>query len=395
MARFAPSFLTTAAALGLMAGAALAQDFNAAPPNAPDQQPAFEGQTRAPLIADTVALKTETVVDGLSHPWALALLPDGAWLVTERPGRLRMVGADGTLSEPIAGLPEIDAKGQGGLLDVMVGPDFASDRRLWISYAAPAEGGNQTAVATAKLSADGRSLEEVKELFRQTPVYDGDKHFGSRLLLDGQGGLIVTLGERSDVPIRDSAQADDNHLGKIVRIDPLTGAPMGAGIGLPETHAKGFRNVQAAAFDAQGQLWTVEHGPKGGDELNHVEAGKNYGWPVITYGVAYSGADINAGKTAQDGMEQPVYYWDPVIAPSGMAFYEGAMFPDWNGSALIGALQAGGGVVRLTLDGGKVSGEARYLNGIGRVRDLAVAPDGALMLITDADNGAVIRVSKE
>ena len=395
MARFAPSFLTTAAALGLMAGAALAQDFNAAPPNAPDQQPAFEGQTRAPVIADTVALKTETVVDGLSHPWALALLPDGAWLVTERPGRLRMVGADGTLSEPIEGLPEIDAKGQGGLLDVMVGPDFASDRRLWISYAAPAEGGNQTAVATAKLSADGRSLEEVKELFRQTPVYDGDKHFGSRLMLDGQGGLIVTLGERSDVPIRDSAQADDNHLGKIVRIDPLTGAPMGAGIGLPETHAKGFRNVQAAAFDKQGQLWTVEHGPKGGDELNHVEAGKNYGWPVITYGVAYSGADINAGKTAQEGMEQPVYYWDPVIAPSGMAFYDGAMFPDWNGSALIGALQAGGGVVRLTLDGGKVSGEARYLNGIGRVRDLAVAPDGALMLITDADNGAVIRVSKE
>ncbi len=395
MARFAPSFLTTAAALGLMAGAALAQDFNAAPPNAPDQQPAFEGQTRAPVIADTVALKTETVVDGLSHPWALALLPDGAWLVTERPGRLRMVGADGTLSEPIAGLPEIDAKGQGGLLDVIVSPDFASDRRLWISYAAPAEGGNQTAVATAMLSADGRSLEEVKELFRQTPVYDGDKHFGSRLLLDGQGGLIVTLGERSDVPIRDSAQADDNHLGKIVRIDSLTGAPMGAGIGLPETHAKGFRNVQAAAFDKQGQLWTVEHGPKGGDELNHVEAGKNYGWPVITYGVAYSGADINAGKTAQEGMEQPVYYWDPVIAPSGMAFYEGAMFPDWNGSALIGALQAGGGVVRLTLDGGKVSGEARYLNGIGRVRDLAVAPDGALMLVTDADNGAVIRVSKE
>ena len=395
MARFAPSFLTTAAALGLMAGAALAQDFNAAPPNAPDQQPAFEGQTRGPVIADTVALKTETVVDGLSHPWALALLPDGAWLVTERPGRLRMVGADGTLSEPITGLPEIDAKGQGGLLDVMVGPDFASDRRLWISYAAPAEGGNQTAVATAKLSADGRSLEEVKELFRQTPVYDGDKHFGSRLLVDGQGGLIVTLGERSDVPIRDSAQADDNHLGKIVRIDPLTGAPMGAGIGLPETHAKGFRNVQAAAFDKQGQLWTVEHGPKGGDELNHVEAGKNYGWPVITYGVAYSGADINAGKTAQEGMEQPVYYWDPVIAPSGMAFYDGAMFPDWKGSALIGALQAGGGVVRLTLDGGKVSGEARYLNGIGRVRDLAVAPDGALMLVTDADNGAVIRVSKE
>lgn len=376
---------------------AAAQDFNAAPPNAPDQRPAFEGQTRAPVIPDQVVLKTDKIVEGLEHPWAMAALPDGSWLVTERPGRLRLVGADGALSDPISGLPEISAKGQGGLLDVMVGPDFAQDRRLWISYAAPAKGGNQTAVATATLSADGTTLEGVTEIFRQTPVYDGDKHFGSRLVLDGKGGLFVTLGERSDVPIRDSAQDDDNHLGKLVRIDALKGGAMAdnPSAGLPETWAKGFRNVQSAALDGNGQLWTVEHGPKGGDELNRPEAGKNYGWPVITYGVAYSGAGINKGITAQDGMEQPVYYWDPVIAPSGMAFYQGAMFPDWNGSALIGAMQAGGGLVRLVLDGDRVAGEARYLTGIGRVRDVAVANDGAVMLLTDAENGALIRVTKD
>ena len=395
--RSALRHVSGAALLAAMPLVAAAQDFNAAPPNAPDQRPAFEGQTRAPVIADTVALKTENVVEGLEHPWGMAELPDGSWLVTERPGRLRLVGADGTLSDPIGGLPEIDAKGQGGLLDVMVGPDFGQDRRLWISYAAPAEGGNQTAVATTTLSADGKMLEGVKEIFRQTPVYDGDKHFGSRLLLDGQGNLFVTLGERSDTPIRDSAQQDDNHLGKLVRIDALNGgaAAGNPSLGLPETWAKGFRNVQGAAFDGNGRLWTVEHGPKGGDELNHPEAGKNYGWPVITYGVAYSGQPINEGITAKDGMEQPVYYWDPVIAPSGLAFYQGMAFPDWQGSALIGALQAGGGLVRLTLDGDRVTGEARYLNDIARVRDVAVASDGAVMLLTDEVNGALIRVTPE
>ena len=389
--------ISAAAFLAALPLTTSAEDFNAAPPNASGQQPAFEGQTRAPVIEDQVALKTDKIVEGLDHPWGIAMLPDGGWLVTERPGRLRMVGTDGALGEPISGLPEIDARGQGGLLDVMVGPDFAQDRRLWISYAAPAEGGNQTAVATATLSADGSALEGVKELFRQTPVYDGDKHFGSRLVLDGQGGLYVTLGERSDVPIRDSAQSPDNHLGDVVRIDALNGgaASGNPSMGLAETYAQGLRNVQAAALDSSGQLWTVEHGPKGGDELNKVEPGKDYGWPTITYGVAYSGQDINDGVTAKDGMEQPVYYWDPVIAPSGMAFYEGAMFPDWAGSVLIGAMQAGGGLVRLTLDGDRVSGEARYLNGIGRVRDVAVAPDGAVMLLTDAENGALIRVSKE
>ena len=376
------------------AGAGAAQDFNADPPNAAHQKPAFAGQTRAPVLTDDFGLATETFAGGLDHPWGLAQLPDGGWLVTERAGRLRQVSPEGKLSDPIAGLPKIDAEGQGGLLDVLASPDFAKDRRLWFSYTAPEDGGNHTAVATATLSADGTRLEDVKRIFAQVPVYDGDKHFGGRLVLDGKGGLIVTLGERSDTPIRDTAQQDDNHLGKLVRIDPLTGAPMGAGIGLPETWAKGFRNVQAATFDPQGQLWTIEHGPEGGDELNRVEAGKNYGWPVITYGQDYGGDPINEGITAKEGMEQPVYYWDPVIAPSGMLFYDGGMFPEWQGDILIGGMKVES-LVRLTLKDGKVAGEARYPLGVGRVRDVAVAQDGALMILTDEDRGEMVRVSRK
>ncbi|WP_112873218.1 PQQ-dependent sugar dehydrogenase [Paracoccus endophyticus] len=390
MTRFVLSTVLAAA----LAGPAAA-DFNATPPNAPDQQPAFAGQTRAPVLPDDIALATTTVADGLEHPWGMAELPDGGWLVTERPGRLRMVSADGRVGPEIAGLPPIDARGQGGLLDVLVAPDFA-DRRVWISYAAPAEGGrNATAVATGTLSADGSTLENVTEIFRQTPPWASDKHFGSRLVLDGQGGLFVTLGERSDPAPRATAQDDDNHIGKLVRIDPLGGAA-GARVDgwLPETFAKGFRNVQAAALDGQGRLWTVEHGPKGGDELNRPQAGKNYGWPIITYGLDYSGKPIGEGITAQQGLEQPVYYWDPVIAASGLAFYDGAMFPEWQGNALIGGL-VGRALVRLTLDGDRVTGEARHLQGIGRVRDVEVARDGSVMLLTDARNGALVRVTRD
>lgn len=394
------SFLHWTAAIAALAAlpfAASAQDFNAAPPNAPNQTPAFEGQTRAPVMDDEIALEAKVIAGGLEHPWGMAQLPDGGWLVTERPGRLRFVSAEGELSDPIAGLPEISAGGQGGLLDVVIAPDFAETRRLWISYAAPAPGGNHTAVATATLSADNATLEDVEQIFVQVPVYDGDKHFGSRLVPDGQGNLFVTLGERSDVPIRDTAQADDNHLGKLVRIDALTGKAVEGNpdLGLPEVYAKGLRNVQAAALDASGQLWTIEHGPKGGDELNRIEAGRNYGWPTITYGVDYSGAPIKDGITARDGLEQPVYYWDPVIAPAGLVFYRGEMFPDWNGDLLTGALQGDYGLVRLKLDGDRVTGEARYLQGIGRVRDVDVAPDGSILLLTDKDNGALVRVTRE
>lgn len=397
MSAFSPIPGFAAAALALHAAAGLAAgvpgDFNAAPPNAAGQAPAFPGQTRAPVLADDIPLATTVLADGLDHPWGMAALPDGSWLVTERAGRLRMVGRNGALSRPIGGVPAVSAKGQGGLLDVIVGPGFARDRRVWISYAAPEPGGNHTAVATGTLSADGTRLEGVRRIFAQIPVHDGRSHFGSRLVLDGKGGLFVTLGERSDRPIRDTAQRDDNHLGKIVHIDALTGAPMGAGMGLPETWAKGLRNVQAAALDGQGRLWTIEHGPRGGDELNRIQPGRNYGWPVITYGEDYSGRPISEGITARAGMEQPVYYWDPVIAPSGMVFYDGAMFPEWRGDILTGGLVAQA-LVRLHLTGDRVTGEARHLRGIGRVRDVAVAQDGAVMILTDADDGALIRISR-
>ena len=383
------------AAGSLFATAAFAQDFNAAPPNARDQTPAFQGQTRAPVLPDT-GLRQQVIADGLEHPWGMAQLPDGSWLVTERAGRLRHVGADGHLSKPIAGLPEFDTRNQGGLLDVAVAGDFDRTRRLWISFAQPRGGGKTaTAVATATLSADGAALEGVAVIWQQQPAWDSTLHYGSRLVFDGRGGLFVTTGERSVGDARPYAQNVTTTLGKVVRIDPQTGAPMGdPGVAeaLPEIWSWGHRNIQGAAMGPDGALWTVEHGPKGGDELNRPQAGRNYGWPRVTYGVEYSGAPVGEGITALEGTEQPVYYWDPVIAPGGMAFYDGAMFPDWQGDLLIGGLQAGA-LVRLELSDGRVTGEARHLQGIGRVRDVAVADDGAVVILTDEANGRMIRVT--
>ena len=386
----------TLTAAALLAGTATAQDFNAAPPNAPDQQPAFENQTRAPVLADDIALDQTVIADGLDHPWGLAELPDGAWLVTERAGNLRMVGADGALSDPIGGLPDIDTRDQGGLLDVTVADDFADTRRVWISFAQPREDGKTaTAVATGTLSADGSTLEGTQVIWQQQPAWDSTKHYGSVLIHDGQGGLFVTTGERSNPDSRVYSQNVTTALGKVVRINPETGAPMGdPGVAeaLPEIWSWGHRNLQGAALDGQGRLWTIEHGPKGGDELNLPQAGRNYGWPRVTYGVEYSGRPIGEGITQLEGTEQPVYYWDPVIAPGQMTFYEGEMFPDWQGDLLIGGLKSND-LVRLEMEGDRVTGEARHLQGIGRVREVEVARDGALMLLTDEDNGRLIRVT--
>ena len=386
----------TLTAAALLAGTATAQDFNAAPPNAPDQQPAFENQTRAPVLADDIALDQTVIADGLDHPWGLAELPDGAWLVTERAGNLRMVGADGALSDPIGGLPDIDTRDQGGLLDVTVAEDFADTRRVWISFAQPREDGKTaTAVATGTLSADGSTLEGTQVIWQQQPAWDSTKHYGSVLIHDGQGGLFVTTGERSNPDSRVYSQNVTTTLGKVVRINPETGAPMGdPGVAeaLPEIWSWGHRNLQGAALDGQGRLWTIEHGPKGGDELNLPQAGRNYGWPRVTYGVEYSGRPIGEGITQLEGTEQPVYYWDPVIAPGQMTFYEGEMFPDWQGDLLIGGLKSND-LVRLEMEGDRVTGEARHLQGIGRVREVEVARDGALMLLTDEDNGRLIRVT--
>ncbi|HWQ86349.1 PQQ-dependent sugar dehydrogenase [Brevundimonas sp.] len=368
------------------------------PANGAGQQPAFPGQTRAPGVRTETALAHRIVASGLEHPWGLALLPDGGWLVTERPGRLRIITAGGAIGEPVAGLPAVDARGQGGLLDVAAGPTFGADRLIYWSYSEPREGGNATSVARARLSDDGTRVENVQIIFRALPVYNGDKHFGSSLAFDDAGHLFVTLGERSDRPMRPQAQDLGSHMGKVVRINADGSVPrdnpfVGRAGALPEIWSLGHRNVQGVAIAPDGAVWTMEHGTRGGDELNRLEAGKNYGWPVIAYGVEYSGGPINEGVTAREGMEQPVYYWDPVIAPGGMTFYDGAMFPGWRGNLLVAGLKEKH-IARLVLEGGRVVGEERLLTGLGeRIRDVAVAPDGAVWAITDEQNGKLVRLA--
>jgi len=377
-------------------GFAQVQDFNALPPNAPYQQPAFESQTRAPIIKENVQLNVQIIADGLVHPWGMNQLPDGSWLVTERPGRMRLISADGKVSDPIVGLPEVDARGQGGLLDVVVRDDFAQTRQVWWSYAEPrGDGRNATAVATGILSKDGSKFVDVRVIFQQNPAWSSTAHFGSRLVFDRDGMLFVTTGDRSLPQPRILAQDVSTHIGKVLRINPQGGAAKGNPQikgSQPEIWSYGHRNLQSAALDPDGNLWTVEHGPRGGDELNQPRAGLNYGWPIITYGLDYNGRAIGKGLTAQGGMEQPVYYWDPVIAPSGMAFYRGKLFSEWQGDLLVGGL-ASQALVRLTLVDGRVTGEVRYLQGQGRIRDVDIAKDGAIMILTDAENGALIRVT--
>lgn len=382
------------ATLGLTSPVA-AQNFNAAAPNAPDQSPAFSGQTRAPVLDQGVQLRRQVVATGLDQPWGMDQLPDGTWLVTEKPGRMRIIGAGGA-SAPIAGLPPVDARGQGGLLDVTVAPNFDQTRRVWWSYAEPLGGGRSTtSVATGVLSPDGATMGAAQVIFRQQPAWSSTSHYGARLVFDGRGALFITTGERSQPQARVLAQDVTTHFGKVLRIAPGGGAAPGnprIPNGQPEIWSWGHRNLQAAAMGPDGALWTVEHGPRGGDELNRPQSGRNYGWPVISYGREYSGGTIGRGETARPGMEQPLYYWDPNIAPSGMAFYDGNMFPAWRGDVLIGAL-AGQSLVRLTLDGTRVTGEARYLQGEGRIRDVDVAQDGSIMILTESPAGAMIRLT--
>jgi glucose/arabinose dehydrogenase len=366
-------------------------------PNAPDYKPAFPGQTRAPELKANAAYSVSTYAEGLDHPWGLAFLPDGRLLVTERPGRLRIVGTDGKLSEPVTGLPKVDARDQGGLLGLALDPDFAANNLVYLAYSEPRDGGNGTAVARGKLV--GNALQDVQVIFRQMPTLDSTKHFGGRLVFARDGTLFVTLGARSILPGRAQAQKLDSHLGKIIRINADGSVPkdnpfvnqQGA---RPEIYAIGVRNVLSAALNpATGELWEVEQGPRGGDEINVIRAGKDYGWPTITYGVEYAGPKVGEGITQKAGMEQPLYYWDPVIAPAGMAFYESDAFPAWKGSLLVGAL-AGKHVARLSLDGEKVVGEERLFTELNeRIRDVIVGPDGALYLATDNTQGRVLKVT--
>ena len=338
-------------------------------------------------------LSVETVASGLENPWGLAFLPDGRMLVTERPGRLRLVGADGRLSVPITGVPNVAGRGQGGLLDVVLDPGFAQNRTIYLSFSEPRAGGNGTSVARARLNERGTALEGTKVIFQQMPAINSTMHFGSRLVFDRTGALFVTVGDRYSQ--RDQAQNPGNHIGKIMRIAPEGGAPADnpkiAGW-QPEIWSIGHRNVQGAALHPEtGQLWTAEHGARGGDEVNTPKAGRNYGWPVITFGIDYSGAKIGEGTT-KAGMEQPLFYWDPSIAPSGAAFYTGAAWPAWKNSLFVGAL-AGQMLVRLSTEGETVTGQERLLEGLGlRIRDVRQGPDGFLYLLSDAADGKVLRV---
>lgn len=338
-------------------------------------------------------LSVETVAGGLENPWGLAFLPDGRMLVTERPGRLRLVETDGKLSRPIGGVPSVAARGQGGLLGIALDPGFAQNRLVYLSFSEPRGGGNGTSVARGRLNEQDTALTAVQVIFRQMPAINSNLHFGSRLVFDRTGALFVTVGERFTQ--RDQAQNPANHLGKIIRIRPDGGTPPDnpkKDGWAPEIWSIGHRNVQGAALHPQsGQLWTAEHGARGGDEVNTPKAGLNYGWPVITYGVDYSGAKIGEG-TAKVGMEQPLFYWDPSIAPSGAAFYTGPVWPAWKNSFFVGAL-AGQMLVRLSTEGEKVTGEERLLTDIGaRIRDVVQGPDGFLYLLTDDADGKILRV---
>jgi aldose sugar dehydrogenase len=350
------------------------------------------GQEKRAHQTSAGEVRLTTVARGLDHPWGMAFLPDGRMLVTERPGRMRIATPDGRLSAPLQGVPKVHARGQGGLLGVALDPDFEKNRRIYFSYAEPGEGGAGTAVARARLG-EGR-LEDVSVIFRQRPKVDGSNHFGSRLVFGRDGSLFVTLGERNQ---GERSQKLDEHLGKVVRINPDGSVPrdnpfVGRSGALPETWSYGHRNIQGAALHpGTGDLWTVEHGAQGGDEVNTPRPGRNYGWPVITYGVDYGGGRIGEG-TRKEGMEQPVHYWDPSIAPSGTVFYTGDRYPGWRGDLFVGSLKFGL-VSRLDLDGTRVVREERLFEDFDpRVRDIIQGPDGLFYLLTDESDGEIVRV---
>jgi aldose sugar dehydrogenase len=341
-------------------------------------------------------LEVRTIARGLANPWALAFLPDGKMLVTERPGRMRIVTSEGQVSPPLKGVPDVWASGQGGLLDVVIDKSFAQNKTIYFCFAERTEGGGRTTVARAKLNDGNGRLDDVKIIFRQQGPLSSGNHYGCRIAQADDGNLFVALGDH--FTHRDQAQNLGNHLGKLIRIAPDGSVPSGNPFAgrtdaRPEIWSYGHRNVQALAINpASGDPWEIEHGPRGGDEVNLIGKGKNYGWPVIGYGIDYSGAKIH-DATAKDGMEQPLKYWVPSIAPSGMAFYTGTLFPKWNGSLFTGALR-GAVLVRLTLNGNAVTSEERLLQNLHeRIRDVRQGPDGALWLLTDSSNGRVLRVA--
>lgn len=372
--------------------AACAQGVEQGRKNAPQFDPAWPTQTRAPALQSDVAMQIEVLAEGLETPWGVEVLPEGGYLVSERSGALRLI-KDGVVNAPIGGVPQVLAQRQGGLLDVALAEDFASSRVIYLTYAKPMAGGmSATAAARGVLSVDGASLNDVRDIFVQDPPSPNPMHFGSRVVPHG-GYVYVTTGEHFSTREREFAQDLDKTYGKVVRVRPEGGAASGNPFDT-EVWTLGHRNVQGADIrPSDGTLWTLEHGPAGGDELNKSIAGANYGWPVVVYGTNYNGSAVGSGKARAAGFSEPQYYWDPVIAPGGFAFYEGTMFEGWQGDVLAASLNPGG-LVRLKMQGDRVVGEERFLSGEIRVRDVEIDRDGAILILDNSD-GRLLRLTPQ
>jgi glucose/arabinose dehydrogenase len=360
-------------------------------------KPAFEGQTRIKAVTTKTPFQYNVIAEGLGKPWGIINFPDGRFLITEKTGFMNIVSVDGKAISPISGFPKVDSRGQGGMLDVILDPKFSENRLIYFSFSEPFENGNLTSVAKAKLSSDEKSVSEVKVIFRAEPSYNGRLHYGSRLAFDKDGNLFVSTGERSDKETRALAQKTDNYLGKILKITTdgkaAEGNPFVGKSGFkPEIYAYGLRNPQGMVFDDKGQLWELEMGPKGGDEINLIQAGKNYGWGDVTYGIEYIGTKVGKGISQKAGTEQPVYYWDPSVSPSGIDFYKGNI-DEWKGNLIIGCL-GGEHIIRIVLENNKVMGEERLLESVKeRFRDVLSASDGNLYAITDS--GKLYKIFKK
>lgn len=368
-------------------------------PNSPAYKPAFAGQTRVAGVKTAMAYEGKVLTESLKNPWGITSLPDGRLLITEREGTMRIVTPDGKVSDPIMGVPKVNAGGQGGLLGVRVDPDFATNRMVYWVFSEARPDGNLTAVAKGKLSTDEKTIQNPAVIYRATPAYKGTLHYGGRIVFDKSGNVVISTGERSDLVTRPQAQSLNSGLGKVIRItkdgQPAPGNPFLGQQGVrPELYSYGHRNVQGLAFNpATGDLWEDEFGPRGGDEVNRVLPGKNYGWPTITYGIEYAGPKVGEGIQQKDGLEQPVYYWDPSVSPSGMTFYTSDAMPEWKNNLFVGAL-SGMHIARLVIENNKVVGEERLLaDQYQRFRDLTQGNDGAIYAITD--QGRLYRIAKK
>jgi glucose/arabinose dehydrogenase len=368
------------------------------PPNS-NYSPAFIGQTRISAVTTSTQIRTTVITSALVAPWGIAVLPDGRFLINEKAGRMRIVNSSGTISEPIIGLPAVNSNGQGGLLGLCLDPDFATNRMVYWSFSEPGTDGNRTSIAKGRLSIDERSLEVVTVIYRSTPAYSGVNHYGGRVVFDTSGNIFASTGERADNATRAQAQSINASIGKVIRINrdgqAVAGNPFTGQAGaLPELYSIGHRNPQGLAIHPiTGELWESEHGPRGGDELNRIQAGANYGWPTITYGLEYSGQPVLTGIQQRDGMTQPVYYWDPVVSPSGMTFYSGERIQEWRNNLFIGSL-SGMHIVRLVIENNRVTGEERLLASENqRFRDITQGIDGSLYAITD--QGRLYKIDRE